>query len=187
MAKILDLQLDAEDTAEKLCKISVEAGEAIMEVYGSDDFNIETKDDRTPVTAADKRSNAVIVSALNRLWPEISVLAEESEDNITRLRRRWCFVVDPLDGTKEFISRNGEFTVNIALVFDGNPVIGVIYVPVTGELYKGINWRGVRRAEQKPAGCRDRLDIRAAPRNQSLRQNRRACGYAEPQLRFRPS
>ncbi|MGI6743478.1 MAG: 3'(2'),5'-bisphosphate nucleotidase CysQ [Eubacteriales bacterium] len=148
MAKILDLQLDAEDTAEKLCKISVEAGEAIMEVYGSDDFNIETKDDRTPVTAADKRSNAVIVSALNRLWPEISVLAEESEDNITRLRRRWCFVVDPLDGTKEFISRNGEFTVNIALVFDGNPVIGVIYVPVTGELYKGINWRGVRRAER---------------------------------------
>ena len=112
----------------RLCQISVEAGEAIMEVYGSDGFNIETKDDRTPVTAADKRSNAVIVSALNRLWPEISVLAEESEDDITRLRRRWCFVVDPLDGTKEFISRNGEFTVNIAPCLDGNPVIGVIYV-----------------------------------------------------------
>jgi 3'(2'), 5'-bisphosphate nucleotidase len=118
-------------------KASVLAGKAIMEVYNSEDFGVEYKKDNSPLTLADKKANAVIVKMLRDNFPQYAVLSEEEKDNLDRLNNDFCFVVDPLDGTKEFIKRNGQFTVNIALSYKHKSVMGVIYVPVTGELYYG--------------------------------------------------
>lgn len=118
---------------------AISAGEAIMEVYTSPTANweVERKADNSPLTLADRRSHAVIAPALEATG--IPVLSEEGAHLPFEARKEWrrLWVVDPLDGTKEFIKRNGEFTVNIALVEDGVPVLGVIYVPVTRDLYVG--------------------------------------------------
>jgi len=116
-------------------KASLEAGIAIMKVYESDDFNIEIKGDDSPLTQADKNANDIINSYL--IQTEIPIISEENRQTDYQIRKNWdtCWVVDPVDGTKEFIKRNGEFTVNIALVTNGKPVLGVIYVPVTKTLY----------------------------------------------------
>ena len=107
-----------------------------MEVYNDvTDMQVEYKDGDMPLTAADKKSNKVIVEGLKAAFPEYAVLSEEEKDDLSRLENDYCFVVDPLDGTKEFIKRNGQFTVNIALAYQHKSVMGVIYVPVTGELY----------------------------------------------------
>jgi 3'(2'), 5'-bisphosphate nucleotidase len=121
------------------------AGKEIMAVYGTDDFKVELKADSSPLTIADKRANAVIVDILKREFPFIPILAEESADDRSRLYSKRCFIVDPLDGTKEFIKRNGEFTVNIALAWSGVPVVGVVYVPITGELYSACRGGGAYR------------------------------------------
>jgi 3'(2'), 5'-bisphosphate nucleotidase len=119
-------------------RAATEAGMEILTVYGKDDFSISVKQDHSPLTEADLRSNSAI---LTRLQPtHIPVLSEESSQAPYEERKNWkqCWIVDPLDGTKEFIRRNGEFTVNIALIEEGTPVLGVIYTPVTGELFYGI-------------------------------------------------
>ncbi len=114
---------------------SLEAGNAIMQVYQSKDFHIEIKEDNSPLTQADKNANDIINSFL--VLTEIPVISEENKQTHFDIRKNWemCWVVDPLDGTKEFIKRNGEFTVNIALVKNGRPVLGVVYVPVTKTVY----------------------------------------------------
>jgi len=116
---------------------SLKAGIAIMDVYESDDFDIETKGDNSPLTRADIKANEIINSFL--IPTEIPIISEENKQTDFAIRKNWktCWIVDPVDGTKEFIKRNGEFTVNIALVEDGKPVLGVIYVPVTKTLYFG--------------------------------------------------
>ncbi|WP_078414638.1 3'(2'),5'-bisphosphate nucleotidase CysQ [Priestia abyssalis] len=116
--------------------VSMKAGEQIMEVYNSE-FAVENKEDQSPLTLADKKSHEVIASELNRLFPDIPVLSEEGQHLPYEERKDWeyLWVVDPLDGTKEFVKRNGEFTVNIALVHNGYPVLGVIYAPVLHTLY----------------------------------------------------
>ena len=126
------------------------AGEAILEVYGEADFGIETKSDDSPLTRADLAAHHRILSALNKAFPEIPVLSEESDHITFETRRHWqqFFMVDPLDGTKEFISRNGEFTVNIALIESGEPVLGVVYVPVTGVLFAGDRTNGTAFREE---------------------------------------
>ncbi|MCL2252812.1 MAG: 3'(2'),5'-bisphosphate nucleotidase CysQ [Lachnospiraceae bacterium] len=116
-------------------KASILAGKEIMAVYGEDDFHIEYKENQSPLTEADLRANKVICEMLTAAFPSYALLTEESEDDLTRMVNEYCFIVDPLDGTKEFIKRNGQFTVNIALAFKQRPVMGVIYVPVSGELY----------------------------------------------------
>jgi 3'(2'), 5'-bisphosphate nucleotidase len=110
------------------------AGEKILEYYYSD-FEVEYKSDDSPLTCADRAADEVIQEILLRDFPEISILSEESSDDLKRLEESLLWVVDPLDGTKEFIHHTNEFTVNIALVKDGHPVVGVVYVPVTEELY----------------------------------------------------
>lgn len=114
---------------------SLQAGKAILEVYSSDDFNVEVKGDDSPLTKADKSANDVINSFL--VDTQIPIISEENKQTDYSERKNWnqCWIVDPLDGTKEFIKRNGEFTVNIALVENGNPILGVIYVPVLKTLY----------------------------------------------------
>lgn len=136
---------------------ALKAGKEIMEVYGTDDFKVELKADSSPLTIADKRSNALIVDILKREFPFIPILAEESSDDLTRIYSPRCFIVDPLDGTKEFIKRNGEFTVNIALAYKGKSVVGVVYVPVTGELYTGVLGGGAYR--HSPSGNIEKLHV----------------------------
>ncbi len=120
-----------------LIKISVEAGMAIMKIYESD-ISVEHKDDKTPVTEADRLGEEIILAGLKRSAPEIPVVAEESAaaGNIPEVGAQF-FLVDPLDGTKEFIKKNGEFTVNIALIEHGAATAGVIYVPAKKKLYGG--------------------------------------------------
>jgi len=115
-------------------KASLEAGKVIMQVYDTA-FNVELKDDKSPLTEADKKANDVINSFLRPT--EIPIISEENKQTDYSERKNWgtCWVVDPVDGTKEFIKRNGEFTVNIALVTNGKPVLGVIYVPATKTIY----------------------------------------------------
>ena len=117
---------------------SVLAGNEILKVYHSDDFEVEFKNDNSPLTKADKQANDVINRVL--FSTEIPILSEEGREISYEERKQWTklWIVDPLDGTKEFIKRNGEFTVNIALVEDGCPVLGVVYVPDSKVLYYGI-------------------------------------------------
>lgn len=126
-----------------------DASTAILEIYNSDDFDIERKDDASPLTAADMASHRSLVAALTRMTPDIPILSEESAADELDARREWnrLWVVDPLDGTREFIKRNGEFTINVALVEDARPVLGVIAVPVTGLVYSGIVGIGAHRWE----------------------------------------
>lgn len=113
---------------------SIEAGKEILKIYDTN-FSVEVKDDASPLTQADKNANDVINSFLEKT--DIPIISEENKQIQFSERKDWsaCWIVDPLDGTKEFVKRNGEFTVNIALVKNGNPSLGVIYVPVTKELY----------------------------------------------------
>lgn len=115
---------------------AIKAGQAILEEYNKP-HDIEIKEDESPVTQADKRANDIIVDILSTHFEEHDILAEESIDDMKRLNNDWCWIVDPLDGTKEYIKRNGEFTVNIALAHENKIVLGVVYVPVTGELFYG--------------------------------------------------
>ena len=115
---------------------AIKAGEAIMQIYESD-FSVEYKSDNSPLTMADKNANNIINSYLNPTG--IPIISEENKEIDYNERRYWqqVWIVDPLDGTKEFIKRNGEFTVNIALVIEGRPILGVIFVPVSKILYIG--------------------------------------------------
>ena len=121
---------------EPVIAIAKAAGAAIMQVY-STDFSVVKKDDNTPLTQADLAAHHLIVSALNKLTPDIPILSEESEAVDYETRKNWprYWLIDPLDGTREFVKRNGEFTVNIALIENGMPILGVIYVPVKKGLY----------------------------------------------------
>jgi len=123
-------------------KAAAEAGKVIMDVYKTSDFGVEFKGDKSPLTIADKRANDVITSILSESFPQYAILSEEKADDPSRLDEDFCFIVDPLDGTKEFIKRNGEFTVNIALSYLGKSILGVIYVPVTGDLYYSCDKKG---------------------------------------------
>ncbi|OUS01703.1 3'(2'),5'-bisphosphate nucleotidase [Flavobacteriales bacterium 33_180_T64] len=113
---------------------SLNAGEVIMQVYNTT-FDVEIKDDKSPLTEADKRANDIINSFLQPT--PIPIISEENKQIDYSVRKDWdtCWIVDPVDGTKEFIKRNGEFTVNIALVKNGTPQLGVIYVPASKSLY----------------------------------------------------
>lgn len=126
-----------------------QAAGQIMAIYDTA-FDVEHKADASPLTAADLASHHCIVDGLRRLTPDIPVLSEESADGVAlEQRRRWdvLWVVDPLDGTREFVKRNGEFTVNIALVEHGVSVFGVIQQPVTGALWHGAQGAGAFRRE----------------------------------------
>ncbi len=135
-----------------IVRIAKKAGDAILDVYTSD-FCVETKDDQSPLTLADENSHKVISDNLKALYPDIPLLSEEGKNIPYNERKGWEYfwLVDPLDGTKEFIKRNGEFTVNIALIHKDRPIIGVIYVPVKGLLYFAQEGIGAYKFEGKGA------------------------------------
>lgn len=120
-------------------KIAQEAGQAIMQVYEQPTANwqLEQKADDSPLTLADQRSNAIICQALACHWPEIPIISEEEEIAPYEERKnyRYCWLIDPLDGTREFVNRNGEFAINIALVERGEVIFGLLYAPLTQSLY----------------------------------------------------
>lgn len=129
------MSLDFQKLLECAIEASLYAGDAILEIYNTDDFNIEIKDDKSPLTLADKKSNSEITKRIE--LTRIPVLSEEGKNIEYNERKNWEYfwLIDPLDGTKEFINRNGEFTVNIALINKGTPILGVVYVPVQEVLY----------------------------------------------------
>lgn len=139
------------------CALARAAGRVILEVYATD-FAVRDKADASPVTEADARAEALIVPALRQLAPAVAVVAEEAMaggDQPATGRRFW--LVDPLDGTREFIQRNGEFTVNIALIEDGEPVLGVVYAPALDRLYAGAQGLGAwseEAGQRRPIACR---------------------------------
>ena len=126
--------MNQSNVVEVLKDLAVRAGQVIMDIYETD-FSVDYKEDASPLTMADKQANALIVEGLQQHFPDTAILSEELKDDKSRRQQDYCFIVDPLDGTKEFVKRNGQFTVNIALVYQQRPVVGVIYVPVTKDLY----------------------------------------------------
>lgn len=120
------------DLLEKVVQVAAAAGREILQVYNHSDFNVEIKGDGSPLTQADRRAHKLIVAKLSELTPDIPILSEESPEEVFEARFDWdkMWLVDPLDGTKEFVKRNGEFTVNIALMEAGRPVMGVVHTPV---------------------------------------------------------
>jgi 3'(2'), 5'-bisphosphate nucleotidase len=144
-----------------VCKIARQAGAKILEIYNTDDFEVQIKGDDSPLTKADLAAHHIIVDFLEANYPDIPCLSEESTGIEYQERKRWsrCFVIDPLDGTKEFIARNGEFTVNIALQENGKPVLGVIYVPVTGVLYYAAEGVGAFKQQQDSPAAK--ISVRA--------------------------
>lgn len=128
--------------------LAQQAGDAILDVYRRD-FEVETKADDSPLTAADQAAHALLSAGLRELVPALPVLSEEGGLPPLAERGRWpCYwLVDPLDGTREFVKRNGEFTVNVALMQDGRPVLGVVHAPVLGRSWVGVRGVGAFRLE----------------------------------------
>lgn len=137
--------IDLTSLVEPLKAIALEAGAAILDVYNNaESFEVEDKVDKTPLTMADKKSNAIICEGLEQLPASIPIISEENKaiPYDERKHFEYFWLVDPLDGTKEFIKRNGEFTVNIALVEKDRPVLGVVYAPVLDEMYWAVREEG---------------------------------------------
>lgn len=171
--------LELETIANDIREISHRAGEAILDVY-QQDFSVTHKQDNSPLTQADMASHTIICDALAALTPDIPVLSEESAEIDFATRSGWTqyWLVDPLDGTREFVNRNGEFTVNIALISNHVPVFGVVYVPVTGVCYTGIGNQGASR--QDPGQTPVRIHVRRPCANPAVVIGSRS--HANPKL-----
>lgn len=139
--KMVNENLPYHDELCEMIKIGNEARNKIMEIYNTD-FKVEIKNDNSPVTLADKIADKMISTHLKEKFPKYAMLTEESIDNKERLNNRFCFIVDPVDGTKDFVSKNGEFATNIALCQDHEIVVGVVIIPCTGEIYFAVKDQG---------------------------------------------
>ncbi|WP_455379898.1 3'(2'),5'-bisphosphate nucleotidase CysQ [Acidihalobacter prosperus] len=162
-----------------ICAIARDAGKKIMEIYESQDFSIEQKDDKTPVTAADYAAHHLITNRLERLTPDYPILSEESESISYDERSHWqtYWLIDPLDGTREFIKQNGEFTVNIALIHKHNAELGVVYAPALKLCYYAAlgsgSWRQKDKEQPQP------IRTRTAPGRPTIAGSR---SHANPHL-----
>jgi len=146
--------MQADRQLEALKEIAVAAGQEILAVYNQEEvINVTLKDDNSPLTEADRRAHRLIVDRLALLTPGVPILSEESESTDWSVRSQWnrYWLVDPLDGTKEFVKRNGEFTVNIALIHNGIAEAGVVHVPVSGVTYIGRTHTGAWRVSRAGA------------------------------------
>jgi 3'(2'), 5'-bisphosphate nucleotidase len=121
--------------------LAKEAGKIVLKYYHAD-YRVDMKKEDEPVTQADRASNEFITSQLHEIFPEDGILAEESKDDLTRLQKRRIWLVDPMDGTREFIDKIGEFSVMIGLVEDEQPILGVVFQPTTGTLYTAVKGLG---------------------------------------------
>ena len=151
--------MDPKSLVEPIVALAEDAGRAILKVYATD-FEVQSKDDASPVTQADLAAHRWIEAGLKSLTPDIPIISEESGLADFEERSTWkhYWIVDPLDGTREFVNRNDEFTVNIALVEDGVAILGVVHVPVYGRTYVGCEGLGAQRRD----GDSDPVSIRVA-------------------------
>ncbi len=135
---------------EQIVDISIEAGDAIMEIY-EHGIEAEYKEDDSPLTQADIASNDIITTRLKELYPTLPILSEESQMVEYEIRKDWEYfwLIDPIDGTKEFIKKSGEFTVNIALIHQQTPLLGVVYAPALGDIYKAKQGEGAFKNNHK--------------------------------------
>src|SRR5574344_1329917 len=150
---------------EKELQVAIKAGLAaqkeILVIYNQN-FDVEIKEDNSPVTLADKNADRIIREILGKAFPKYAFLTEESEDDKSRLSNDYVWIVDPVDGTKDFVAHNGEFTINIALAYKHVAVLGVILIPVTGEIYYAIQNEGsfyLKDKDSKPIRihCNDKV------------------------------
>ena len=153
---------DQQHLLEAVAAIVRQAGEAVMAVYRTD-FDVQGKSDDSPVTEADRRAEVIITAALQQLTPDVPVIAEEAvsagqHPSVAPDQRFW--LVDPVDGTREFVGRNGEFTVNVALIDKGQPVLGVVQAPALGLLYAGGPGMGAWCESDGPASAQNRSPVR---------------------------
>ncbi len=153
-----------QETLNKIIDITIRAGDLIMPYYrGDKDLGLDEKNDQSPVTLADKEAEKYIIERLEEGFPNIEIIAEEQMSTAAKVvdlqAHDYFFLVDPLDGTKEFIHRRGEFTVNISLIYKGEPVLGVVYAPVLGEVYSGFKGGGAFRSNDKDIGNVEVLKI----------------------------
>lgn len=150
----------------KIIEIAEAAGKEIMHIYDTDDFAITDKSDKSPLTKADKAGNAVIVEALQKNYPDIPIISEENKMIEYADRKNWEYfwLVDPLDGTKEFIKKNGEFTVNIALIRNGKPVMGVVGIPAKNQMYYAVENKGAFKIDEN--GNETKLHINELKENE---------------------
>jgi len=149
-----------------LYKICQQAAVAIMDVYQRDDFSIQEKQDHSPVTQADLAAHEIITQGLTELTPDIPQLSEEDTSVTFTQRQQWqkFWCIDPLDGTKEFINRNDEFTINIALIENNRPILGIIYIPVTKVAY----WGSIELGACKLEHGEQAVHIRSRPMTENL-------------------
>ena len=147
----------------KVVEASYQAGKEILDVYNSEDFDVEFKNDDSPLTRADKCSHNVLVGLLGSIV-NCPILSEEGKEIDWNTRKSWgqYWLIDPLDGTKEFVKRNGEFTVNVALIENQVPVLGVVFVPVKNVFYFGANGLGAHKLDN--AGKADPIAVRPVPK-----------------------
>jgi len=152
----------------KISSIAKKAGDEIMKIY-QQDFKVDYKADNSPLTKADIKSNDMIVESLKDLYPKIPILSEENKEVPYNIRKNWEYfwLIDPLDGTKEFVKKNGEFTVNIALIHKDTPVLGVIYAPTLEVLYYAQKDQGAFKQEKNKRP--QKLPIYNHPNNGTLK------------------
>ena len=131
------------DSELKVCiEAGIKASKKVMEIYNDLSFKVETKDDDSPVTTADLAANDIIISVLSQRFPEYAILSEETADNTSRLTSDYLFVIDPIDGTKDFIAHNDEFCINIGLVHNHKAVVGVVLIPALDKIYYAVSGKG---------------------------------------------
>ena len=191
------LRLHPQQMIDSLVPLVDMAGEAIMRIYQQADLGVQIKDDQSPLTQADLQANSILVEGLKKLWPSILVLSEEGGDIFTEGEEpTFYWAVDPLDGTKEFIKRNGEFTVNVALIFKGDPVLGVVLAPAFDRLYVGYSNRSyafensntsridsaypIKNAMKREAGVWANIEVSNINKNESHRPIRIASSRSHP-------
>ncbi len=155
--------MNYQDLIEPVITLSKQAGDAILTIYNRDDFGERLKSDDSPLTEADLASHRILEDGLQKLTPNIPVLSEESKAIAFAERKQWqtYWLVDPLDGTKEFIARNGEFTTNVALIHDHRPILGVIYVPVKDTFYFSAKYFGAFK--QLGNSEKQKITVRSVP------------------------
>jgi 3'(2'), 5'-bisphosphate nucleotidase len=140
---------DLKSMMQYCCVTAHQAAKIIIDIYNTDDFDTTLKQDQSPITKADKASNDFICKQLTKLRPHIPIITEENAAIDYEIRKNYTYfwLVDPLDGTKEFVNRNGEFTINIALIYKEKPIMGIVFVPVTNTCYLAIKQFGAYKIE----------------------------------------
>ncbi|MDD8021171.1 MAG: 3'(2'),5'-bisphosphate nucleotidase CysQ [Acidobacteriota bacterium] len=171
-----------ENEVQALLDLIRRAGEEILKIYFRQqaDWKVSLKEDQTPITEADRLANAIINEGLKKLFPDIPIISEENSEIPYDIRRKYeyCWLLDPLDGTKEFLKQNSEFTVNLALIQQGRPVAGFISVPVKGLFYSAVKGQGAFKIEIGEQREADRSERQIKPIKQGNKLQLRAAQFS---------